>query len=444
MNRARVRTLAIGVSGLVIALSGSTSASAGKPSTAQRSTVDLGYWEQWVVDQQVRFIYNPDDFLAGGDPAYVGVRRVADGQPGVDFEKSAFLQPDAGLRKQHVAPEGEGFSVTIPKGLPTGDYAYRIEFACGPSDPQKTCANGIFHVPVRNDDDQPLLVKPGSGPFHIPVLLGSHEFQIELTARKPIYGVRLEPGMHSAAGIHSFELVRPGSSSGTGAAVNEPIKVIGPGRPFHGVVRVNRASGVAPAWNYLAADWRRSFPELPLTFTYKDAHEREWRSHSAPIKFEYQLPPGGVVIYYALLLVVATLAGAIGRLAAGFAVGNWTSEARTWARSMLLAGMLCVIGLVLGAKIEPVGLFQLDLTNLRGILAIGVIAGLVPEIIRGRLKALFPERPAPDAAPIDLTERAAGRRTVSRVAQSPGRATGDAPSDRPTDQPPVDKEQVAS
>jgi hypothetical protein len=74
MNRAWVRILAVGVTGLIVILTNTTSASAIKPYSAQWSTIDKGYWEQWVVAQQVRFIYNPDDFVVGGEPAYVRVR----------------------------------------------------------------------------------------------------------------------------------------------------------------------------------------------------------------------------------------------------------------------------------------------------------------------------------------------------------------------------------
>jgi len=390
--------LAVGVTGLIITLANAPNASAIKPYSAQWSTIDKGYWEQWVVAQEIRFIYNPDDFVAGGEPAYVRVRGVTNDQPGIDFEKSAFLQPEAGLKKQHIAPEWQGFYVTMPKGLPTGDYPYRVELACRRSNPQKTCATGIFYVPVRNNEDQPLLIKPGPGPFHIPVLPGSHDFAVELVARKPIYGVRLDPGMHEAAGIRSLQLGRAGSNGDAAFTAHEAIEMVPAGRSFHGVVRVNRAGGMATAWSYLASDWRGHSPLLPLTFSYRDGHEREWRSQSAPIKFEYQLPPWGVGLYYVLLLGVATLAGAIGRVVAGFTVGNWNTGAKTWGYSLLLAGVLCVIGLVLRARIEPVGLFQLDLTTLRGILAIGVIAGLVPEIIRGKLQTLVQGRPAQDAA----------------------------------------------
>jgi hypothetical protein len=444
MDRAWVRTLAIGVTGLIVVLSAPTSVSASKPSSAQKSATDAGWWEQWVVAKQVQFLYVPDHFVAGGDAAYVKVKGAANGQSGIDFEKSAFLQPEAGLKRQHVAPEWEGFYVTIPKGVPTGDYPYRVEFACRRSSPSRPCA-GIFYVPVRNDDDQPLLVRPGAGPFHIPVLPESHEFAVELVARKPIYGVRLDPGMHETAGIHSFQLSKTGSNGGASFAPDEAIEMIGPGRPFHGVVRVNRASGTTPAWNYLLSDWRGSSPELPLTFTYRDAYEREWRSQSGPIKFAYQLPPWGVLLYYALLLAVATIAGALGRLAAGLAVGNWNTEARTWGQSMLLAGVLCAVGFVLRARIEPVGLFQLDLTNLRGILAVGVTAGLVPEIIRARLRGLLSDRPAPEASTIHQTGRAPVRRTNGSFTPGLRKPGGDETSDRPPypHQPPVDRGQLA-
>jgi hypothetical protein len=425
MDRAWVRTLALGLSSSIIALLVSTNAEGSKPASAQKSTTDPGWWEQWVVARRVQFLYVPDHFVAGGDAAYVKVKGVTNGQAGIDFEKSEFLHSEAGLKRQHVAPEWEGFYVTIPKGVATGNYPFRVEFACR-STPSRPCVSGIFYVPVRNDDDPPLLVKPGPGPFHIPVLRESHDFAVELVARKSIYGVRLDSGLHGAAGVRSFLLGR----SGAGFAVDEAIEMIGPGRSFHGVVRVNRASGAAPAWNYLVADWRGSSPELPLTFTYRDAYEREWRSQSASIKFEYQLPPWGVLLYYAVLLGVATIAGALGRLAAGFAVGSWNTEARTWGYSMLLAGVLCVVGFVLRARIEPVGLFQLDLTNLRGILAVGVIAGLVPEIIRARLRTLLRDGPTPETSTIPLTSRAAVRRTNGAVTATPRRPGGDETSDR--------------
>jgi hypothetical protein len=54
-----------------------------------------------------------------------------------------------------------------------------------------------------------------------------------------------------------------------------------------------------------------------------------------------------------------------------------------------LAGVLFVLGNVLRARIEPVGLFQLDVTTLRGILATGLVAGFVPELIRGRIQNLL-------------------------------------------------------
>lgn len=446
MDRAWVRALAIGLSGLIFVPFASTNAVASKPAGAQKSTTDPGWWEQWVIAEQVQFLYVPDHFVAGGDAAYVKVKGGTNGQAGIDFEKSVFLQPEAGLKRQHVAPEWEGFYVTIPPGVPTGNYPYRVEFACPRPRAPRSCVSGIFYVPVKNDEDPPLLVKPGTEPFHVPVLPDSPEFPIVLAARRPVYGVRLEPGMHAAIGIQSFQLGKAGSSGGAGVTVDEAVEMIGPGRPFHGAVRVNRVSGTTPAWNYLVADWKGSTPVLPLTFTYRDAYEREWRSQSPPIKFEYQLPPWGVLLYYALLLGVATIAGAVGRLAAGFAVGTWSTEARTWGYSMLLAGVLCVVGFVLRARIEPVGLFQLDLTNLRGILAVGVIAGLVPEIIRARLRTLLRDGPAPEASPTHLTGRVPVRHSNGAVTSPPQRSGGDETSDRRTHsyQPAVDKSRLAS
>jgi hypothetical protein len=386
MERALVRAVASVFIGLIVILSAPLIGSATLPNRAEQRTAPPyeEWWEQWVVKDRVRFLYNPNDFIAGTDAAYVEVQDLTKGKLAVDFAKSDFLQPQNGLNKKGVSQELDGFYVRIPKGVRTGDYPYYVKFAC--RHPSGNCPYGIFYVPVKSHTDQLLDVKLTTERLYIPVVAESSEFEIELHARKRIRRVRLipNPAQWGAAGVASFEL-RQRTPDGS-VATKEMIEIT-PGDPFHGWVRVTGARGVY--WNHLVSDWRGSPPEITLMFEYNDEYDRHWVLRSAPSKFEYQLPSWGVPLYYLILLGLATAAGIGGRFVAVTAVGTLRTGTKGWVYALLLAALLFVLGHVLHARIEPVGLFQLDVTNLRGILTTGLVAGFVPELIRGRIQAIL-------------------------------------------------------
>jgi hypothetical protein len=396
MERVVVRAVVSGFIGVIVGLSAPLIAWAALPNGAEKSTTAnyAGWWEQWIVKDRVKFLYNPNDFIAGGEEAYVEIQDLSNSKIAIDFAKSDFVAQERGLSKKDIASELNGFYVRIAKTVRTGHHPYRVEFACRP--PARSCPSGIFYVPVKNHDDQLLELKLKSDRLHIPVVAETSEFRVELTARKPIYRVRLIPDTDPwrAAGVASFEL-REASADGS-LAIKQVIDEISPGKPFHGWLRVTRENSLSQTWNRLVSDWRGSPPELVLTLEYTDEYDRPWMLWLPPSKFDYELPPWGTLLYYVTLLGLATFAGIVGRFVAGAAVGSLRTQARGWLYSLLLAIILCVLGIVLRPRIEPAGLFQLDFTNLRGILTTGIVAGLVPEIIRKRIQGIV-GRPANDA-----------------------------------------------
>jgi hypothetical protein len=62
----RVRALAIVVGSLSVLLSAAPARASTLPNGAQRSTTDVGWWEQWMVRGRIKFLYAPRDFIAGG------------------------------------------------------------------------------------------------------------------------------------------------------------------------------------------------------------------------------------------------------------------------------------------------------------------------------------------------------------------------------------------
>lgn len=387
MERALVGTLVSVVTGLVAILAAPALCWATLPNRAEKSTAPRyeGWWEQWVVKDRVKFLYNPDDFMAGADYAYVEVQHQTRSKLAIDFAKSDFLQPEGGLTRKNVGQELEGFYVRIPKSVRTGDYPYHVVFACRP--PSRSCPSGVFYVPVKNPDAQLLEVKVKTERLHIPVVADSSEFEVELHASKEIRRVRLiaNPAQWRAAGVASLELMQR-APDGTVRPTSD-IEKIRPGQPFHGWVRVAGGSGVY--WHHVVSDWRGTPPALNLMFAYADEYDREWVLRSAPSTFEYQLPSWGVPLYYLILLALATAGGIGGRAVAMAAVGSLRTGTRAWTYAVLLAGLLFVLGHVLRARIDPIGLFQIDVTNIRGILMTGLVAGFIPELVRVKIQSMF-------------------------------------------------------
>jgi hypothetical protein len=387
MQRALVRAVVPVLTGLILVLSAHPMGFATLPNRAQLLSDPpyQGWWEQWIVKDRVRFLYNPNDFVAGADVAYVEVEDLTRGKLKINFAQSDFPHQESGLSKKSVSQELNGFYVQIPSHVRTGDYPYHVKFACRPA--AASCPSGTFYVSVRKHEDQLLDAKVMTRNPSIPVVDEGSEFAVELHARKPISRVRLiQDSERGSVGVASFELRRrlPDRSE---PLPDNMIGDVSPGQPFHGLVRVTRASSAY--WNYLVSDWRGTSPELSLMFEYDDEYGRHWTLRSSPTKFEYHLPSWAIPVYYLILLGLATAVGIAGRFVAVAAVDTLRTGTKVWVYALPLAGLLFVLGHVLRVKVEPVGLFPLEVTNLRGILATGLVAGFVPELIRGRIRALL-------------------------------------------------------
>jgi hypothetical protein len=296
------------------------------------------------------------------------------------------------LRREHVGLDPDGFTLTIPPDVRSGEYQYLVAFECGRA---ATCPSGTFHVPVKNDADPVLEVKAKSQGL-IPAWQRENVLALEFKTTSSSYDVRkvalvVDPELQRY-GIGSIDFLQYDRKK---QPEHVPaIETVRAGGRHSQYLRVRRADFWTTTWANLAADWQDRVPEAQLGFEFVDRYERRWETKSPPIKLTYMVPWYGRVAYCVLLLTMATIAGTIGRLVVARMTVKLKCEARAWLHSLLLALVLWLLAVVLRARFEPAGMFQLEFTTMRGIIMTGLLAGLVPELIQGRIAGMLP-KPAP-------------------------------------------------
>src|SRR5436190_177487 len=112
-----------------------------------------GYrWEQLIFEDKIRFLYNPEDFQAGGDVTRILVVDGTEGRVKILWDRSEFVQPPLSRKSINIAKNE--FTVTIPADARSGEYPLIVTLECA----KAACPPGTFYVPVKNDDDQILAV----------------------------------------------------------------------------------------------------------------------------------------------------------------------------------------------------------------------------------------------------------------------------------------------
>ncbi|MBI2016627.1 MAG: hypothetical protein HYS77_13995, partial [Candidatus Rokubacteria bacterium] len=335
-------------------------------------------WEQLIYEDKIRFLYNPDDFQAGGDVARVLVVDRTQGRVKILWDRSEFVQPP--LNRKSINVGKNEFIVTIPADARSGEYPFIVTLDCATA----TCPPGTFYVPVKNDDDQILSVAHET---HVATIFGGKAVNLAqfkaLTSSYKIFGTRISIDPAQADRGFTLALVQSGGTPVT----------IRPGRPHPQYIELRRSNWVRGVLDYVDNDWTGKTKPLLVVYEYIDQYGRDWTLRQ-PVAIELYMPVLSRIVWTVVLLIVGAIIGVIARFVLGTVVTKFSLETSVAeiGSSALLALVFCVLGVLLGVRLQPVGAFELSFTNLKGVLLIGVLAGFMPDVLRRMIDGWFPKK----------------------------------------------------
>src|SRR5919109_2913818 len=372
-------------------------------SAARPVARDDGRWEQGFLGNQVRLVYHPQHFRAGGE-AVITVENAQPAKIELNIEQSKFA--DEGLKAEHITfdPDLGELQVKLPDTLPLREFRFLLAFKCK-DEYKPICARQryTFFLPVFSDQE-PILRADVKAPIVIRMGQGSTVAYVELISTNRFYhpsDVRVVPERsYEELGISAL-----GMAGYLDWEWVEQIDKIQAGSRWVGLIKVDPAGFWKVLGAYVTWDWERKAREVPVKWHYQDQYGRDWPPVSATVRIEYEMPMNLAILYYMVVLLVCTVLGNAMRWFVGKVDSSWGSEVRAWLYSWALAGLFCVVGFLMQLKVEPFGVFEIGFTNIRGIVITGLLTGLMPDEIKARIRGLTTGLKGGDQPPAGAGER---------------------------------------
>jgi hypothetical protein len=362
------------------------------------STVSWGYgtkrqdgrWEQTFINRQVKLVYNPQDFKVGGE-AVITLEIAKPEEIELDIKNSKFADEGLGLKTEHLTfdPDLGEMRVRIPDTLPSREFRYLLAFKCKD---KKLCAQrgGTFYLPVFNDQE-PILRTEVKANVVIGVWQENTAPYLEMISTNRSYDLS-EVELVADRGLKDLGIAALDVRQYQDWTKVEPMNLkIQAGSRWLGVLTAESAGFWKTLWGYLTWDWEQKPRDVQVRFSYKDQYGRRWGPLLGTVRIAYAMPANMVIVYYLLILLVCTFAGNTIRWFLGRVTPSWRSEVQTWLYSWGLAVLFCILGVLLHLRLEPLGVFELGFTNIRGIVITGLLGGLMPDEIKARIQTLIPE-----------------------------------------------------
>jgi hypothetical protein len=338
----------------------------------------------------VKLVYNPQDFRVGGE-AVITLEIAKPEAIALDITHSKFADEGLGLKAEHLTfdPELGEMRVRIPEALPSREFRYLLAFKCKD---KKICTQrgGTFYLPVFNDQE-PLLRTEVKANIVMGVWQDTTAPYLEMVATNRSYDLS-EVAFVADRGLKELGIAALEVRQYQDWTKVDPTHLkMQAGSRWLGVVTVESAGFWQTLGGYITWDWEQKPRDVQVRFFYKDQYGRSWGPLLGTIRIEYAMPVNMIMVYYLLTLLVCTLVGNMIRGFLGRVTPSWRSAGRAWLYSWGLAGVLCLFGIVMHLKLEPLGVFELGFTNIRGIVITGLLGGLMPDEIQARIQSLIPE-----------------------------------------------------
>jgi hypothetical protein len=328
----------------------------------------------------------------------------------VSKEKSGFAVGTPNVLQ--ARPDDRGVTITIPASAKSDRYSYQVVFEC-----QKApCPVAVFSIPVLNPQEELLEAVPQ---WHTAPVFGFTAHTIIMMKPKvaayEVRNVKIVPMPQQGAAGLGLRFVEYGGEEKQGSWKDVPnIQSIQGGHVHYQFVEIGcheMMLNMRSIGTFLESDWSSKVKEVPIRLSYTDSLGRVGSSQSV-LRLEYYVPYWSRTLLYAVVLFFATILGVICRFALSQVAECFRlkAEAKSVWQSFLLAGVLWVCAAILGLKLEPIGTVRIDFTGVRGIIVIGLLVGLMPDVFRRYIQNVLPRSEAAKQAADDKAKQAAGEK----------------------------------